>query len=173
LEIKKQQAEQEKMIANAAVSTLDSLAKIAGEKTQAGKDLAIASATIKAIQAGINTFEGFTKEFPGPVGIALGAIAAAGVGFALFEEVKKIEGVKVPGGSGGGASASSPSGGGGAIPGAPAITKSSQTTSLSPQSIDKLKQTQNQEPIKAVVVESDITNSQQRMASYRQGSSLH
>jgi hypothetical protein len=174
LEIKKQQAEQEKMIANAATSTLDSLSKIAGEKTQAGKDLAIASATIKAIQAGINTFEGFTSEFPGPVGIALGAIAAAGVGITLFEEVKKIESVKIPGGSGGASSsAAAPGSGGGSVPGAPAIPAKSNATNLSSSTISQLKPNQNTEPIRAVVVESDITSSQQRMQSYQNGSSLH
>jgi hypothetical protein len=167
LEIKKQQAAEEKMIAEAAATTLDTLSKLAGEHTAAGKAFAVAGATIKAIQAGINTFEGFTSEFPGPVGIALGAVAAAGVGLTLFEQVKKIEEVKIPGQAGGGTTTSN-----GSV-NAPTIPKSPKTTSLSQNSINQIKPNQKVQPTRAIVVEADITNSQARLASYHESSSLH
>lgn len=174
VEIDKSVAQQQKQLMQETSSLLDQGVAALGASTAAGKDLAIASATIKALQAEVTIIAEMSQT--GPFGFAAGIVASAAVGVGLFETIKKIESTKIPGASGGGSSVASPStisGGGGSVPGAPTIPKSTATTNLSPQSINKLNQQKSQEPIKAVVVESDITSSQQRMESYRQGSSLH
>lgn len=158
--------------ADEAANILDGILKVAeqraGKHTQAHKNLAIATATIHSIEAGISAFAGFVEEFPGPVGIALGAAAAAGVVVDLFEQVKKIEAVQIPGGSGG-ASTTGGAGGGGIGnlgAGAPQIPQRANTTDLSKNSIGQIQAGQTQS-VKAVVVESDVTNTQARTAGFR------
>jgi len=91
-------------------SGLKTAASLLGESTAAGKAAAIAATTIDTIQSGVSAFKGMVSAVPGPVGIALGAVAAAGALASGYASVKKILAVKTPNGGGGGAA---PSGGGG------------------------------------------------------------
>lgn len=87
----------------------NNLAQIAGEQTAIGKAAAVASATISTIQGGVSALTGMIEAIPGPVGIVLGAVAAAAVLASGYLQVKEILSVKsgLPGD--GGVSASIPS----------------------------------------------------------------
>ena len=139
-------------IAEGIANGLDTLADIAGKQTAAGKALAIASTVIKTIQGGIAAFTGMVSSIPGPVGIALGAVAAAGVVASGVKAVKQITAVKVPGASGGGGAPSI------SLPGAP-IKPQAQTTTLDQQSINAVGNASN----RAYVLETDVTNNQDRI----------
>lgn len=167
--IQAEKAKAQQMAVNAIASTLNSAAELVGKNTALGKDIAIAAATISAIQGAISAF---TAMAPIPIiGPALGVVAAAAALAAGFAQIKKIEAVKVPGAAGSG-SASSSSGGGGGLPSAPNLPTKTNTTNLSANSISQINSNKTTDPIKAVVVERDMTNSQQRVQSYRSGSSI-
>ena len=87
---------------------LKAASAVAGKATGEGKALAIASTTIDTIQSGVSAFKGMTSTIPGPVGIALGAVAAAGALASGYASVKKILAVKVPGATSGGADTTPP-----------------------------------------------------------------
>lgn len=131
---------------------LDTLAGIVGKHTLAGKVLAIASTVIKTIQGGIAAFTGMVSSIPGPVGIALGVVAAAGVVAAGVKAVAQITAVKVPGASGGGGAPSI------TAPKAP-LTPQAQTTNLSQSSINAVGNAAN----RAYVLESDVSGNQDRV----------
>ena len=81
------------------------LAGIAGKQSVAGKALAVAGTTIDTIQSGVSAFKGMVAAIPGPVGVALGGVAAAGAVASGYASVKQILAVKVPGSSTAGGSA--------------------------------------------------------------------
>jgi hypothetical protein len=156
-EAKKQIAQKEyefqMTIANGIADGLDTLAQVAGKQTAAGKVLAIASTVIKTIQGGIAAFTGMVSSIPGPVGIALGAVAAAGVVASGVKAVKQITAVKVPfGGSGGSAPNIS-------LPGAP-LQPQAQTTNLNQNSINAIGNATS----RAYVLETDVSGNQERIA---------
>lgn len=76
------------------------------------KKLNIAMAVIDTIKGAVSAFTGMTSTIPGPVGLALGAVAAAGVVASGVANVAKIKNTKFEGGgsataaTGGGAAAS-------------------------------------------------------------------
>jgi len=163
VQIKKDEAEAKKQIAEkeeelrqkiitGIANGLDTLAEIAGKQTLAGKVLAIASTVIKTIQGGIAAFTGMVSAIPGPVGIALGVVAAAGVVAAGVKAVKQITAVKVPGTSGGGGAPSISS------PQAP-LTPQAQTTTLNQNSINAVGNAAS----RVFVLETDVSNSQERI----------
>lgn len=186
-EIESQLSESQKSLSSAtkdakiaditAVSdTLTAAGQALGEQTAAGKALAIAGATIATYQAAVSSFNSLAV-IP-IVGPALGAVAA-GVAIASgIANIAKIVAVQVPGtsSSGSAGSISAPSIGGGALPtyNAPKIASSANVTNISGSSLDALGQTlnQNQNPVRAYVVESDITNSQQQVAGYQNSSRI-
>ena len=100
----------------AVANALDGLAKIAGEKTAAGKALAIAAATI-------NTFKGISEVWGAAsmgnpiVDMAVKIASTAIVAVQGIANVKKIMAVQIPGGGGGGGSAPTA----GATPAAPSF----------------------------------------------------
>lgn len=141
------------VVASGVANALDTLASIAGKQTLAGKVLAIASTVIKTIQGGIAAFTGMVSSIPGPVGIALGVVAAAGVVAAGVKAVAQITAVKVPGASGGGGGAPSIT-----APKAP-LTPQAQTTRLDQQSINQVGNAAN----RTFVLESDVSNNQERI----------
>jgi hypothetical protein len=133
---------------------LSTLSEIAGKETAAGKGLAVAAATIDTIRGGVSAFTGMVDVIPGPVGVALGAVAAAGVVASGFASVKKILAVKVPGGGGGG---SAPSGGGSAPSGGGGFTPNFNVVGASSQ--NQLAETvagSTSEPTRAYVVYDDV-----------------
>lgn len=141
-------------LASGIANSLDTLAGIAGKQTAAGKALAIASTVIKTIQGGIAAFTGMTSSIPGPVGIALGVVAAAGVVAAGVKAVKQITAVKIPGAAGGGGSAPGIS-----LPTAAPLQPQAQTTRLDQQSINQVGNAANRN----YVLETDVSNNQERI----------
>ena len=127
--------------------SLNQAADIVGRDTKAGKALGVASATI-------NTFQGIAAGVKLGFPLAIPAVAmAAATGFAA---VKNIMAVKVPGGGGG--------------PSAPSVNMSAPSTMPAVPTIGTSPVTalgtmmQNQPPLRAFVVESEVTNSQKRVA---------
>ena len=132
-------------------SALNTASELLGKSTTAGKVAAVASTTIDTISSGVSAFKGMVSSIPGPVGIAAGAVAAAGALASGFASVKKILAVKTPGGGGGGAP-SAPS-----APSAPAFNLVGSTGVNQVQ--ESLQEESN--PIQAVVVGSEVTNQQE------------
>jgi hypothetical protein len=146
----------EKDARNAALAeganVLNQASELLGKNTAEGKALAVASATISTYLSAQKAFESFASI---PVyGVGLG-IAAASVAVASgLATINKILAVPVPGASGGG-------GGGGSMPSmpaAPAMRPTGFSTGQPSQTPPKV------EPQKVYVVESDITNSQNKVA---------
>lgn len=141
-------------VAQQVAGILSSMSDLAGKDTAAGKGLAIAAATI-------NTYTGATQalnsKVPAPEPLAtIIRIAQAGVIIASgIKSIREIAKTKVP--SGGGASAPSVS------MGAPATASAVPTLGSSPvTAIANVMQ--NQKPIRAFVVESEVTGTQRRVA---------
>lgn len=132
---------------------LSGLSDVVGKETAAGKAFAVASATI-------DTYLAATKAYQSMVGIpivgpALGAIAAGVAVAGGIKNVKSILAVKTP--AGGGAAAPNLSAS------APQVTSGVPTLGNSPvTSIASMMQ--NQKPIRAFVVESEVTGTQRRVA---------
>lgn len=136
----------------AVAGALDNFAALAGEKTVAGKVLAVASATINTY---LSAQQAFTAMSGIPiVGPALGAIAAAGAVAAGIANIKKIVSVQIPGKGGGGGGVPNAT-----APVAPSLNVQNTNTQLNQQSINSLQNA----TVKAIVVESDITESQERI----------
>lgn len=134
---------------------LGNLSNLVGKETAAGKAFAVAQATI-------DTYLSAQKAYQSMVGIPVAgpALAAVAAGVAVaggIANVRKILSTKVPGGGGGGVSAPSISGT------APAVTSAVPTLGNSP--VTALGQVmQNQPPLRAYVVESEVTGTQKRVA---------
>jgi hypothetical protein len=149
------------------------LADIMGRETAAGKAMAIAGATIDTYQAANKALDADYGIF-GPVAqiarfIAVTATIARGI-----KNVKAIASVKTPSGGGGGAP-SIPSGGGGAGGGAlptqapiGAAVQLTNTQTIGTTDVN----VQNQSAVKAFVVESDITDSQDRVSKIKAAATL-
>ena len=143
--------------AQAASQLLGNLSAIAGRQTAAGKALGIS-------QALINTYVGVTEAIkaksvlPSPFDVISKVASVATILATGLKAVKAITAVQVPGGGGGGGisapdiSASAPSTGT-AVP----TLGSSPVTSIAAVM-------QNQPPVRAYVVESEVTGTQKRVA---------
>lgn len=150
-------------VVSAIGDAFETLSQIAGKQTLAGKALAIAGTTIKTFQSAVSAFAGMTETIPGPVGIALGIVAAAGAVATGIAAVKKIVAVQVPGHGGGG---SAPTGI--QLPAAP-IAPTQSSTKLDPGSIDQI--SKNNSGMRAYVVEQDNADAARR-ASRLAGASV-
>jgi hypothetical protein len=154
--IDKATLEAKMQVADQVAGILSSMSSLAGKDTAAGKALGIASATI-------NTFTGATRALnsfvplPEPAATVV-RIAQAGVIVASgIKSIREIAKAKVPSGSG--SSASIPSGG----VSAPSVAQALPTLGTSPlTSVEKL--FNNQKPLKAYVVESEVTGTQKRVS---------
>lgn len=131
---------------------LDSFAEVAGRQSAAGKALSIAVTVIKTIQGGVSAFMGMVQQIPGPVGIALGAVAAAGVVASGYASIAKMKAVPIPG-KGGGSGGATPT-----APTAPIIPRP-QTTTLDQQSINQVGNAAS----RAYVLETDVSGNQERI----------
>lgn len=146
IELDKKEGEAKMAIVDAVQQSLSIAADVIGKDTKAGKALGVASATI-------NTFQGISAGVKLGFPAAIPAVAAAAAtGFAA---VKNILAVKVPGG--GGVSAPSLS-----IP-APSTASAVPTIGTSPVTALGTMMA-NQPPLRAFVVESDVTGTQKRVA---------
>jgi hypothetical protein len=157
-EIDKQEYEFKIAQAQAASDLLGSLANLAGQQTAAGKALGVSAALV-------NTYVGVTEALatksvlPSPFDIVAKIANVATVLASGLKAVRAITAVKVPGGGGGGGGVSAPSIGGGA----PSTASAVPTIGSSP--VTALGQVMaNQPPMKAYVVESEVTGTQKRVA---------
>ena len=157
-EIDKQEYEFKIAQAQAASDLLGSLANLAGKQTAAGKALGVSAALV-------NTYVGVTEALatksvlPSPFDIVAKIANVATVLASGLKAVRAITAVKVPGGGGGGGGISAPSIGGGA----PSTASAVPTIGSSP--VTALGQVMaNQPPLKAYVVESEVTGTQKRVA---------
>ena len=149
IEKEKQQAREQYLAAGA--NTLKQAASLLGEATGAGKALAIAATTIDTYQSATAAY----KSLAGipVVGPALGGIAAGVAVASGLANVKKILSVKVPGGGGGGGNV--PSGGG-----APSAPQFNVVGNSGVNQLAGIMATNEQTPVKAYVVPSDVTTGQ-------------
>jgi len=147
---KKKAAAREQWLA-AGSNTLKQAATLLGESTAAGKAAAIAATTIDTYQSATAAY----KSLAGipVVGPALGGIAAGVAVAAGLANVKKILAVKTPSGGGGGGGVPS----GGSTPSAPQfnVVGNSGVNQLA-----GIMATNEQTPVKAYVVPSDVTSGQ-------------
>lgn len=97
IQIREEEKKHTELVTSAIGDAFGSLAEIAGKQTAVGKALSIAQTTIKTFQSAISAFSGMVETIPGPVGIALGVVAAAGAIATGIAAVKKIVAVQVPG----------------------------------------------------------------------------
>ena len=154
IELDKKEKEAKMANASQIAGLLGNLSSLVGKETAAGKAFAVAQATI-------DTYLSANKAYQSMVGIPVAgpALAAVAAGVAVaggIANVRKIMSTKVPGG-GGGVSAPSISGA------APAVTSAVPTIGTSPVTALGTMM-QNQPPIRAYVVESEVTGTQKRVA---------
>jgi hypothetical protein len=147
IELAQKEADAKMQLVQAVGQSLNMAADLVGKDTKAGKALGVASAAI-------NTYQGIAAGVKLGYPAAIPAVAmAAATGFAA---VKNILAVKVPGGSGGAS--------------APSVNTSAPTTMGAVPTIGSSPVTalgtmiQNQPPLKAYVVESEVTGTQKRVA---------
>jgi len=148
--------------AMAAADALSNLASIIGEQTAAGKALAIASATINTINSAVLAYQrGLEVPF---IGMVLGPLNAAIAAAAGIANIRKIAAVKVPGASGGG---SVPNINTGSAPIQPQAALPT-VTQLDNQTINRMGSAAN----RAYVIESDISNNQERITRINRAARL-
>jgi hypothetical protein len=154
IEIDKAEVNAKMENASKIAGLLGGLSNLVGKETAAGKAFAVAQATI-------DTYLSAQKAYQSMVGIPVAgpALAAVAAGVAIaggIANVRKIVSTKVPGG-GGGVSAPNISAS------APAVTSGVPTVGNSP--VTALGQVMNnQPPLRAFVVESEVTGTQKRVA---------
>jgi hypothetical protein len=142
------------------------------------KKLNIAIATIDMIKGGVSAFTGMVSSIPGPVGIALGVVAAAGVVASGIANIKKITSTKFEGGGGGTASAPSVSlGGGGSsasvAPATPSLSLFGENNNANNLSASPSAEA-NKQPlvVKAVVSETEMTAVQNKNQQFQTNAEL-
>lgn len=167
MKLAEQEANFKKQQLTETADALGKLGEIVGKETAAGKALAIA-------QALINTYQGATEALkqkstlPSPFDFAAKAINVAAIIASGLKAVKAITAVKVPGGGGGVSAPTYSITGGGAPPISPAAPQA-QLTQLDQRSINQLGSATN----RSYVVESDITNSQERIRRINRAARLN
>ena len=167
-EIEKQKADFRKQQFSEVGDALGKLGEIVGQQTAAGKALGIA-------QALINTYSGATEALrqksvlPSPFDFVAKAINVAAIIASGIKSVKAIAAVKVPGGGGGTPAIPSASVGGGAAPISPQAPIQNTLTQLDQRSINQLGSATN----RSYVLESDVTNSQERITRINRAARLN
>jgi hypothetical protein len=147
------QAEQDTKLALIAAygQTLNQVAELLGKNTEEGKAVAIAATTIDTFVAAFRAYKEGLKIDPTGTFSIIAAAAATATG---LKAIQGIINTPVPGkGGGGGGGGSMPS-----MPAAPAMRPTGFSTGQPSQTPPKV------EPQKVYVVESDITNSQNKVA---------
>lgn len=168
-QIEKEKSDFKKQQLNEVGNAIGKLGELVGKETAAGKALGIATSLI-------NTYQGATEALkqkstlPSPFDFAAKAVNVAAIIASGLKSVKAIAAVKVPGGGG---SASIPSSNisatGGAAPISPSLPIQNTLTQLNQQSINQLGSATN----RAYVVESDITNNQERIRRINRAARLN
>ena len=158
IELDKKEYEFKIAQAQAAANVLGALADLAGKRTAAGKALGIAAALTNTY-VGVSEAISAKSVLPSPFDVVAKVANVATVLASGLKAVKAITAVQVPGGGGGGGAVSAPS-----------ISASAPTTSPSLPSIGSSPVTalgaamQQQPPVRAYVVESEVTGTQKRVA---------
>jgi hypothetical protein len=163
-EIADKETEYRKSQLNEVGATLDAAASMFSENTVAYKGLAIAGATMNAYK-GITEVLASQSVLKEPYGSIAKGISAAAIGANAFKQVKAISSVQIKGKSGGGGGAPSFS--------APIINSTilQKNNSGSSDIVDAVSK-QNKEPVKAYIVQKDLTSNQAKEDFYNQQSSL-
>lgn len=152
---------------NETADALGKLGEIVGKETVAGKALGIATALI-------NTYQGATEALkqkstlPSPFDFAAKAINVAAIIASGIKAVKAITAVKVPGGGGGVSAPITSITAGGAAPISPE-TPGATLTQLDQGTINRLGSATN----RSYVLESDVTNSQERIRRINRAARLN
>lgn len=149
-------------IAREVAQGLGDLSNLVGQQTAAGKALAIASATITTYLTAIEAYKR-GMVIGGPILAAANAAIAAAVG---ISNIRKIVAVKVPGASGSGG-AGVPSVNTGSAPIQPQAALPT-VTQLDNQTINRMGSAAN----RAYVIESDISNNQERITRINRAARL-
>jgi hypothetical protein len=151
-EIEKKKAQSREQWLAAGSNTLKQASSLLGEATDAGKAAAIAATTIDTYQSATAAY----KSLAGipVVGPALGSVAAGVAVVAGLANVKKILSVKTPKGGGVGG-ANVPTGGG-----APSAPQFNVVGNSGVNQLASVLATNEQTPVKAYVVPSDVTTGQ-------------
>jgi hypothetical protein len=158
IELDKKEYEFKIAQAQAAANVLGALADLAGKRTAAGKALGIAAALTNTY-VGVSEAISAKSVLPSPFDVVAKVANVATVLASGLKAVKAITAVQVPGGGGGGGAVSAPN-----------ISASAPTTSPSLPSIGSSPVTalgaamQQQPPVRAYVVESEVTGTQKRVA---------
>lgn len=162
-EIAQKEFEAKQALREMEAGALTALVDIIGRNTAAGKAIAVAQATISTYSAAQKAYES-QLSVPSPDAPIRGAIAAASAVLMGVAKIKQILAVQIPGHASGGSAPSTGS------PAAPMIPRApqGQSTTLSQSSISAL----NATTARAYVVESDITNSQQRISRINRAARL-
>jgi hypothetical protein len=147
IDLAQKEADAKSALLQSVSQSLNVAADLLGKDTKAGKALGVASATI-------NTFQGISAGVKLGYPAAIPAVAmAAATGFAA---VRNILAVKVPGGGGGASAPSMATAAPSTMPAVPTLGSSPVTALGTMMS--------NQPPLKAYVVESEVTSTQKRVA---------
>jgi hypothetical protein len=154
-EIDKKKAQARAQWLSAGANTLKQASQLLGESTDAGKAAAIAAATIETYQAAVSSYNSLSG-IP-IVGPALGAVAAGVAVASGIANVKKILAVKTPKGGGGGAA---PSVAGAGAAGAGSAPQFNVVGNSGVNQLAGIMATNEQTPVKAYVVPSDVTTGQ-------------
>lgn len=137
------------------------------------KKLNIAISTIDTIKGAVSAFTGMTSTIPGPVGIALGAVAAAGVVASGVANIKKITSTTFEGGGnpGGAAPTNAVPSGGAATPSFNLIGGGNDANNLQGPQAVQTNQQQNLN-INVSVSETEITNTQNKVSQIKESATL-
>jgi len=146
------------MTAQFVANQLEIVAGLIGKQTAAGKVLAIASATISTYLAAAKALAGDYTAY-GPAGPFVRIATVASTIALGLKQVKEIVKVQVPGG------------GGGSVPSAPSLSTGSISAPVQPQApqqqttrLDQASLSQiGNATVRAFIVESDVTNNQERI----------
>jgi len=150
-EINLRTAEGYAQLGTAIGSILNQASIAAGRNTKKGKDLQVAATTISTISGGISAYMGMVSSIPGPVGIALGVVAAAAVVASGYASIKKILAVPIPDAGSGGPSVAPPT---------PPQINSTVLQQLPTQDVRVTNQ--NQTPVRAYITNGDLQSNQEK-----------
>jgi hypothetical protein len=155
----------------AIANVLQAMSDAVGKQTKAGKIMATASALINTY-LGISEVLKAKNPYPEPFGTAIKIANASVIGINGFKQVREINKVQIPNQSGGGGNTGSqPSlaGASGSMPNVQSI--GSQLSSATKIQLDQFENFKNP-TIRAYVVESDVTGTQQRAKRLKQTSTI-
>jgi hypothetical protein len=157
--------------AKAIGDVLGAMSDLVGKQTKAGKVMATASALINTY-LGISEVLKAKNPYPEPFGTAIKIANASVIGINGFKQVREINKVQIPNQPGGGSTGSQPSlaGASGSSPSMGAI--GSQLSGATKIQLNQFENMKNP-VVRAYVVESEVTGTQQRAKRLKQTSKIN